>query len=168
MSKRRHRPLVFVSYAPFDDKHDRGRITSFARVLSDEAKHELGGDVSVFYDRRKIQIGEQWEDAIRDALEKASVFVAIITPSYFRSRFCRQELEHILDREERLNRSDMIIPVFYVGIEGLLGQDDLGEKLAKRQYLDWRELRFEPFDSLQVRQSMLELVHWIGIVIERT
>jgi hypothetical protein len=167
MSRRRQKLLVFVSYAPFDDKHDRGRITSLAKVLSQEAKLEIGEDVSVSYDRQILR-GTSWKDTIHAELDEASVFIAFVTPSYFKNRFCRQELEYILRREKLLNREDMIIPLFYVDATRWLGTDNLGKKLAERQYLDWRELRFEGFDSPLMRQSMSALVHRVGAVVERS
>ena len=128
MSTPRHQPLIFVSYAPFDDKHDRGRITSFAKALEDEARLGCGDKVMVFLDRGDIQPGELWADKIRDSLEKASVFLAIVTPNYFKSRYCRLELEHILNREERLKRTDMLIPILYVGDVARLRQEVWGKK----------------------------------------
>src|SRR4029434_7894462 len=81
MSTPRHQPFIFFSYSRFDDKHDRGRITSFAKALQDEARFRLGDEVVVFFDRSDLQHGELWDDKIRDSLEKASVFLAIVTPN---------------------------------------------------------------------------------------
>jgi hypothetical protein len=168
MSTPRHQPFIFFSYSRFDDKHDRGRITSFAKALQDEARFRLGDEVVVFFDRSDLQHGELWDDKIRDSLEKASVFLAIVTPNYFKSRHCRLELEYILNREKRLERTDMLIPVFYVGDVARFRQDDLGEKITERQGFEWQDLRFEPFNSLLVRKSMSKLVDRISDIIGKS
>jgi hypothetical protein len=166
MVKTARSPLIFLSYSPFDDKHDQRRLTRFAQLLKDEARIQLGESVGVFFDREDLDLGEAWRESLSKRLEQASVFVAIVTPNYFKSRYCRQELERMLDREKRLARTDLIIPVLYLGETGRLRKDELGEKIADRQALDWRGLRFERFDSPRVRRSMSELVGRIGNVID--
>ena len=47
-------------------------------------------------------------------LDGVTFLIPIITPSFFGSANCRQELEYFLDREEKLKRNDLILPVHYI------------------------------------------------------
>ena len=40
--------------------------------------------------------------------------IPIITPGFFDSKPCREELELFLQRERTLSRSDLILPVYYI------------------------------------------------------
>jgi len=81
-------------------------------------------------------------------------------------------MERFLDREKRLGRSDLILPVYYVNClilndEIKREEDPLMKVIAARQYADWRELRFEPFTSPQVGKRLAKMATQIAEALER-
>src|SRR5689334_10876247 len=46
-----------------------------------------------FFDQRNIELGEQWDDTIVDALQTSAVAVAVASPGYFKSEYCGKEWE---------------------------------------------------------------------------
>jgi TIR domain-containing protein len=65
---------VFISYRR-DDAWSEGRL------LADTIRRQFGED-SVFMDTSDIRWGEEWPEAIRGALENASVVLAVIGPGW--------------------------------------------------------------------------------------
>jgi parallel beta-helix repeat protein len=142
-------PAAFLSYVHFDDEHEEGRITELRKRLEGEIRVHTGlKDFTIFQDR-DIHWGDQWQARIDSTLDATSFFIPILTPLFFRSDACREELTKFLDRETALQRHDLILPVYYVDAPGFndpikRAQDPLARTLAARQFADWRELRLEP------------------------
>ena len=163
-------PIAFLSYAHFDDDHDGGIVTRlFHERLSKEVQAQTGHPFPIFLDNTSIQWGQRWEERIDGGLDGAVFLIAIVTPSYFRSDYCREEYDKFLEQEQKLGRNDLILPVYYVEC------DEVEEKsvresnpwawnLYKRQYADWRELRHEAAPNIinraleklakQIKQSL--------------
>jgi hypothetical protein len=83
----------------------------------------------------------------------------MITPGFFKSQPCREEIGRFLDREKKLGRSDLIFPVYYVTTDVLdeeskRSADPLAGEIASRQYTDWRDLRHEPFTTPAVGKRL--------------
>ncbi len=155
-------PAAFMSYVRLDDQHDNGQLTQFRERLSAEVRVQTGEEFPIFQDRNDIAWGQAWQERIEQALDAATLLVAIITPSFFRSPACRKEVERFLERERELSRHDLILPVYYVSTPelddpALRDADDLAKELASRQFADWRELRFESFTSPAVRKTLAQL-----------
>jgi parallel beta-helix repeat protein len=98
--------------------------------------------------------------------------IPIITPSYFRSQPCRDELQRFLSREKELNRSDLVLPVYYIDTSLLndparQATDELAQAIAARQWADWRDLRFEPFTSPEVGKRLAQMAVHIRDALER-
>ena len=160
-----------MSYVRFDDQHENGRLTEFRNRLSGEIRMQTGEDFSIFQDRNDIQWGQNWKERIEDSIDEVTFLIAIITPSFFNSPACRDELERFLAREKKLNRSDLILPVYYVSSpvfdeEPKRAKDKLAQEVAKHQFADWRELRFEPFTSPQVGKTLAQLAVQIRKALE--
>lgn len=155
-------PAAFMSYARFDDQHDDGQLTAFRVRLAAEIRVQTGEEFAIFQDRADIAWGQNWQRRIDQALDAVTLLLVIITPGFFRSRHCRAEAEQFLDRERRLGRDDLILPVYYISTPqindpGRRDADPLAAALAARQYTDWRELRFEPASSPAVRKAIAQL-----------
>jgi len=155
-------PAAFMSYARFDDLHDDGQLTQFRERLSAEVRVQTGEEFLIFQDRNDIVWGQNWQKRIDQTLDAVTLLLVIITPGFFRSFACRAEVERFLARERELGRDDLILPVYYVSTPELedparRDADELARVLASRQYADWRELRFEPFNSPVVRRAIAQL-----------
>jgi len=161
-----------MSYVHFDDKREQGRLTQFREQLSDEVHFHTGEGFEIFQDRRDIKWGQQWRQRIGESLDASTFFIPIITPSFFKSEECRKELRAFLKHEKKLGRSDLILPVYYqdtplLNDEERRKTDELAEEIAKRQWADWRELRFEPLTSPQVGKAFANLAAQICEALER-
>ncbi len=165
-------PAGFLSYVRADDQHERGRLTEFAERLSGEVRMQSGDTFQIFQDRNDIAWGQQWKSRVDESVDGATFLITIITPTFFKSPQCRDELQRFLDREKQLKRADLILPVYYVNCPILNDErkrvsDPLAKILSDRQYADWRELRFEPFTSPQIGKTLAKMATQIVEALER-
>ena len=159
-----------MSYVRSDDQH--GRLTQFRERLSAEVQLQTGEEFPIFQDRNDILWGQNWKQRIEESLDAVTFLIPIITPSFFKSPPCRGELEQFLEREEKLQRNDLVLPVYYIDCpllndEQKRATDNLAQVVAERQYVDWRDLRFEPFTSPQVGKRLAQLAVQIRDALER-
>jgi F-box protein 11 len=151
-----------MSYVRFDDKHDDGQLSSFRERLENEVRIQTGDAFPIFQDRNNIAWGENWKHRIEDTLDAVTLLLVIMTPGLFKSPACREEVARFRERERKLGRGDLILPVYYVSARAmddpaLRRGDDVAELLWSRQYADWRELRFEPMTSPVARRAVAQL-----------
>ncbi|MFQ5851497.1 MAG: right-handed parallel beta-helix repeat-containing protein [Candidatus Binatia bacterium] len=168
----KRKPAAFMSYVHSDDEHDNRRLTQFCERLSAEVCVQTGKEFPIFQDRKDIQWGQNWKERIEKSLDEIMFLIPIITPSFFNSQDCLDELQQFLEREKELGRNDLILPVYYVDCpllndEAKRATDELAQVIAARQYTDWRDLRFEPFTSSQIRRELARLAIQIRDALER-
>jgi hypothetical protein len=89
-----------------------------------------------------------------------------VTPSYFTSEPCRDELEKFLRAESERGRNDLVLPIYYIECEVLQDEelraaDPLANTLCERQRQAWRKLRFRPFGEAIVRKALEQLAREI-------
>ena len=149
-------PDAFLSYTRFDDQHDRGAIGEFGLGLASAVRALTGEPFEIFQDVDGIGIGEQWLGKLGRVLDEAHFFIPILTPSYFRSRACRDELMKFLNTEEKAGRNDLILPIYYITCAALEDNalreaDSLAKIIHERQRWDWRDLRHSTFKNRKVR-----------------
>jgi len=170
MKRRKPKPAAFMSYVHSDDKY--GHVTRFYERLSHEVGVYIGEEFLIFRDREEILLGQSWKERIEESLDEVTFLILIITPHFFSSEACRGELQQFIEREKKLGRNDLILPVYYVDCsllndEGKRAGDELAQVIAARQYADWRELRHEPFTSPQVGKTLAQLAVQIRDALER-
>jgi cobaltochelatase CobT len=152
----------FLSYARFDDRHERGRLSLLRERLSGEVQIQTGRPFPIFQDQSDLRWGEPWQDRLDHALDGTSFLIPILTPSFFRSTACRREVGRFLYREQRAGGADRILPIYWVDSRALshpdgLAGDPIARALAGRQWADWRSLRLEPADSLAWDRAIIGL-----------
>lgn len=64
-----------------------------------------------FFDQREVELGEEWEETIKDALQTSKVMVCIYSPGYFNSEYCGKEwtifhMRRHFYKEERQNAGE--------------------------------------------------------------
>ena len=164
-------PFGFMSYARFDDEHDNGRITQLCKRLSGEVRVQTGERFDIFQDTKDIAWGRQWENRIDECVDASALFIPIMTPSFFKSKACRHELERFFVRESTSGRRDLILPIYYVKSlvlenEERRHRDRLATLISTRNYCDWRELRAGPLDSPESRIMLVRMAKQIAAVLE--
>jgi len=165
------RPMAFMSYAHIDDRLNKGYLFELQQRLSEEICLYLGEEFPIFLERKDIKWGDSWKERIEDSIDSTAFLIPIITPGYFKSQYCRDELSRFLERERRLKRTDLILPVYFVDTplmedEMKRNNDELARIIASRQYVDWRALRFADLDSIAVRQALALLAAQIRDALE--
>lgn len=75
---------VFVSYAHKQDQE----VLAFVRELEHRYPR-----LSIFYDHQSIPVGAQWLKMISEAVHKARMFVAVLSPDYSASPVCWDEFQ---------------------------------------------------------------------------
>jgi parallel beta-helix repeat protein len=151
-----------MSYVRLDDKYEEGRLTELRERLESEVKMQTGRPFPIFQDREDIRWGQNWKLRIGDSLDAATFLIPIVTPSFFESDACREELRTFLERESELGRADLVLPIYYVGVPALEdpereGEDQLVDALRLREWADWRDLRFEAPSSPAVARKFVQL-----------
>jgi hypothetical protein len=81
---------VFLSYSRVDDTE--GWVSLFRERLETALQKRLGSDVSVWMDKRDLSSYVDFNREIRDQLD-AAVFIAVGSPNYSKSQYCRKERE---------------------------------------------------------------------------
>jgi F-box protein 11 len=166
MSNSNSAPIAFMSYVHFDDKHDEGFLTELRKYLSAEVRVQTGAEFHIFQDREDIKWGQFWQERIEDSLSGVTFLILILTPSFFKSEFCRSEVEKFLNRQQNLKHESIILPIYYVNCDvlekdSLRSNDLLAKQISRYQYVDWRDLRFEPLTSPIVRRRLADLASHI-------
>lgn len=166
------KPAAFLSYVRFDDEHEDGRLSEFRKRLSGEVRMQTGQEFPIFQDRNDISWGQNWQRRIDDSIDHSTFLICILTPGFFQSVACRKEVERFIEREKKLGRGDLILAVYYVECLQLrdkkqIDKDKIAKLVNSRQYVDWRELRFEPFTSAEAGKSLAQIASQIRDALQR-
>ena len=166
MQSQRQPFLAFFSYVQANDEHDRGRLTDFRKLLQDEIWDQTGKPFRIFQDTENIKWGQDWRKRIKESLDTCSILIAIVTPSYLVSQSCRFEFEYFLKREFQTKRK-LIIPILYIDTPNLNNKNDfIATEISKRQWVDWRDLRFASLTSAKVSKKVESLAKQIRELID--
>ena len=167
-------PEAFLSYTRLDDEYFGGAITSLRRLL------ELGVQVvtgdrtfNIFQDVDGIEFGQKWKKRLTEAISISRFLIPIVTPLFFKSDPCRDELKQFIEHEKSLGRDDLILPIYFVTAPvlerpELLKDDTLASEIGSRQRYDWRVQADLPLSDPQIRRSVRELAEKIATAIART
>jgi parallel beta-helix repeat protein len=151
-------PLAFMSYTHFDKERDNGYLTKLCENLSEEVRAQSGKDFPIFQDRKNILWGQTWKERIQGSIQSVTFFIPIITPSFFESNNCLDELRLFLEHEVALNRRDLILPIYYIECPQIENGDPTGDELISaiksRQWRVWTHLRNKSFDQSRVRDEL--------------
>lgn len=143
----------FWSYTHFDDEHEDERITRLRGRIERSIRFATGTEIPIFQDRKDIGWGQKWKRCIDASLDETGLLFPIVTPSFFASAACRQEVLAFDTRQKALGRDDLILPIYYFSADPMDSPDHpiadpeeraVAELLRSHQYEDWRALRGTP------------------------
>lgn len=97
-----HAPKIFISYSHKDETFKDEFITMFAGL-------QRQGLIDAWHDRR-IAAGEEWLNAIQQAMEKCSLAVLLVSPDFIASSFI-QEKELVQLFQRRIKEGLRVVPV---------------------------------------------------------
>jgi hypothetical protein len=118
---------VFLSFA-HDDVAVADNVAQALRVQSPE--------IRLFDYRLSIDVGKAWQDEIDQAIGACLKMVALLSPSYFRSDVCREELG--VGRLLHRRRSESFL--FPIYARSLQNSEELPFWLQAINYIDCREV----------------------------
>jgi hypothetical protein len=141
---------------------DDGWIEGFRNDLSKAINRLAGEPPRIFFDRTELMTSDLWESRIATALERSQLAVAILSPSYSRSEWCRREWASFAGREGELraNRTfaedrGLIFPILFSPLgRGRYadGDEEFVKAVGKRQMVDATSLvEGAPVRPAQVR-----------------
>jgi hypothetical protein len=168
---------IFCSYAHLDN--DDGWIDEFASTLATTFRKLTGQQPEVFVDRESLITSDIWEARIRTALQRSRVLLAVVSPSYIRSEWCRREWAEFAARETAVREQGdlaedrgLIFPILLFPLHR--GHFDEGERefaaaVAKRQWLDVSsQVEGTPIRPDQVRRLAEQIIDTVaGIEVSR-
>ncbi|TWO65499.1 TIR domain-containing protein [Caenimonas sedimenti] len=88
--------MAYEFFFSYSRSNNNEYLQTFFENLSEAVREELGkgkGEVVGFFDQRDIELGEDWDQKIFEALQDSKVMVAVGSPGYFKSIFCGKEWE---------------------------------------------------------------------------
>jgi len=90
-----HKHDLFLSYA-----HDEAVwADAFRKALCTEFHVRTGAEVTVWQDSQKLRVGQKWADEIEVGIRTAAAFLAIVSPIYMNSWWCRKERAVVLEKK---------------------------------------------------------------------
>lgn len=155
-----HKPMAFMSYAHKDDDLTEGYLTKFCEILSKEVNLLLDDEeFCIFQDTKDIKWGQSCESRIENSLDNTILLIPIVTPGFFKSSYCCKELKRFRERERKLKRDDLILPIYFVNSDLLEDKflhtnNDIAQIIAAHQYVDWRALRRKIIESEEVHEAI--------------
>jgi parallel beta-helix repeat protein len=163
-------PTAFMTYARADN-HDRG-LTWFREALADAVGDHIGRPFTIFQDEAHIGWGQDWREQTLAALRDATFLIAIVTPRFFASQQCGDELRRFIERERELGRNDLILPVYYIdhtplNLPDSQEGDDLLAAILRPQLVDWRDLRYESRTSPTVGRRLARMAREVRDALAR-
>ena len=123
--------------------HEPHHVAAKEIVPSDALQTEV--NVRIFFDNRIIEPGDDWPSELTRAVKGSKTLVAICSPSYFHSRWCRSEWQSFLDRQSLLGIYGLMIPVRYHDSEPFL---------AGMSWSDFSDYTFQASDFYQSAQAV--------------
>ncbi len=128
---------LFISY-----KNQPGLVgwiaDHFQPMLQRRLEFELPHQPTIFRDKVSIEAGDEWDPAIREALAKSRLMVAVLTPQYFTSPWCVAEWSAMEAREKLLKdaRNKLLIPVKFSNGDSFPGSATQRQFTVTTEFLD--------------------------------
>ncbi|CRZ16174.1 TIR domain-containing protein [Mycolicibacterium neworleansense] len=167
-------PQAFLSYTRIDDEAFGGAITSLRRLLELRVQSVAGSrEFTIFQDVEGIELGQKWQKRLDEAVSSSMFLIPIVTPLFFTSEPCRDELSKFIAHEKTLGRDDLILPIYFVTAPNLEKEeerkdDSLAKEIASRQLYDWRDAVDLPLDDPQIRKAIRKLAEGVASALGRS
>ncbi len=107
---------IFISYSRADNKD--ASVQQFIALLQKQYKEVFSSELSIFFDIRDIEYGEDWERRLHTSLKNSHLMLAFASENYINSEWCRKEWRVWCEVERSRGwLSSMLFPVYHAPIE---------------------------------------------------
>jgi hypothetical protein len=104
---------LFISYL-HSDNH-RGQVRELRDAIATDFQQFAGRSLRVFFDEQDIPGMADWERRIAQGLRESRLFLALLSPGYFASGYCRREWEEYIRYEAmRQCLGEGVAPIYFV------------------------------------------------------
>jgi TIR domain len=175
MKPPRSAPPAGVDHTLLPHRPRTGCVFDFADRLEAATRAYVSG-FRIVRDKQDIAWGAPWDPAVDELIDRSWVFIPIMTPLYFERFECRRELTRFADRQKKLGRTDLILPVRFIEFEDeeyspatdtrdpeVMSPLTSWNFLRSPDYSDWTAHRLSP-DS---RKARGELDAWARHIRDR-
>jgi len=148
---------LFISYSRTNN--DRGQVAELIAQIESSFRAFAGRDLRVFFDTQVIAGMDDWRQKIQHSLRESHLFLAVLSPNYIDSPYCRWEWEDYVRYEAmRQCLGEGVAPVFFVTLP------DTAAKQFEPAIASWMSeiMRRQAFDMRPWHdggEKALELAH---------
>lgn len=139
---------VFLSYTRLKDQFSK--VSQFRERLENEMQLREPGS-QVFQDTNNLGDGQHFPEELEVAIRAADVFLALVSPAYLKSEWCRREFHLFTSNVTDSSQLHRIVPVLWVKTPEMQSSspDNMAWTLSTINHSDWRDLRYESWDQPQ-------------------
>lgn len=150
---------IFWSYARRDDASPSRKVFNLKQTFEIILSQTLGDDCEIFFDKVSLKWGVQWQKDIDVFIKGSDFFVAIITPSFFKSKMCIYELQQAKENGIK------ILPIYFRTCKAYKstfkedGRDSDANKILNAVSLNLSEIQrfdFRDFRNMSLNCSKVE------------
>lgn len=156
---------LFISYSRRDN--ERGQVAALNSQIESSFRAFAGRGLRVFFDTQEIAGMDDWRQKIQRSLRESQVFLAVLSPHYLASPYCRWEWEDYVRYEAmRQCLGEGVAPVFFVTLpEAADATTDQAiarwiDEIHRRQTFDlrpWHDSGEQALRQAHVRQTLEQL-----------
>ena len=156
---------LFISYSRRDN--ERGQVTALKAQIESSFRAFAGRDLRVFFDTHEIAGMDDWRQKIQRSLRDSQVFLAVLSPHYLASPYCRWEWEDYVRYEAmRQCLGEGVAPVFFVTLPDAADpKTDQAlarwiDEIQRRQTFDlrpWHDAGEQALQQAHVQQTLEQL-----------
>ncbi len=107
---------IFISYSRVDNAD--ASVQQFTALLHKLYEEVYSSKLTIFFDIRDIEYGENWERRLHNSLKNAHLMLAFVSENYIASEWCRKEWRVWCEVERSRGwLSSMLFPVYHTYVE---------------------------------------------------
>jgi hypothetical protein len=130
----------FFSYTHLDAEIDPDLVEALTTRLEKRVTRKLtNAQFAIWRDANNLRTGDRWDDRIGDAVRASQVFIALMTPKWFESAYCRKEYRVFETVETGAVVGEYVVPLLAHAMDNQIRnftpeQRETYADLNKRQY----------------------------------
>src|SRR5580700_3197000 len=98
---------AFFSYAHDDGDADPRLVEALTKGLESRVNVRLVNDrFGIWRDAKGLRAADKWDEKIREIIANADIFIALLTPRWIGSNYCREEFKLFEETENARSIDD--------------------------------------------------------------